>query len=127
MTPPMMIPKQKPENPAPVIAPSSEPVNPNSRPQLSRMPPRMAAPTPAARIAKNPAHSRRLAFGAIAMLLTSGLFGLGVISVCLGFVRLQCEIRELHDGATFEGRLMRAEADAGPVGGLLGIREWVAV
>lgn len=34
-------------------------------PQLSKMPPRMAKPTPAARMAMNPAQRSRLAFGAI--------------------------------------------------------------
>ena len=69
----MMMPKQKPENPAPPIAPSWPAVKPYSAPQLSKMPPRMANPTPAARIAMNPAHNSRFAFGTIDSLLTWAL------------------------------------------------------
>src|SRR5688572_12666321 len=72
-TPPMMMPKQKPVNPAPPMAPSCAPVNPKSAAQLARMPPRMPNPMPAARMARNPAHSRRLAFDAIGSLLTDRL------------------------------------------------------
>src|SRR4029453_12434975 len=68
--PPTMIPKQNPVNPAPLMSPSCWPVKPNCAPQVARIPPRMANPTPAARIARNPPQSRRLAFGAIATLLT---------------------------------------------------------
>ena len=57
----MMMPKQKPVKPAPPMAPSCVAVKPNSAPQLSKMPPRMAKPMPAARIAMNPAHRSRLA------------------------------------------------------------------
>src|SRR5262245_49973770 len=64
MMPPMMIPKQKPVKPPPEMRPSSSALKPYSLPQLSRMPPRMAKPTPAARMARKPAHSRRKALGA---------------------------------------------------------------
>src|SRR5262245_48472204 len=64
MTPPMMMPKQKPVNPAPLILPTSVSVKPNSVRQLSRNPPRIAKPIPAARMAMNPPHSRRYALGA---------------------------------------------------------------
>src|SRR5687767_6463868 len=56
----MMIPKQKPVKPAPPIAPSCPAVKPNSVPQLSMIPPRIANPIPAARIDMNPAAKRRL-------------------------------------------------------------------
>ena len=50
----------KPHKPLPVIAPSSVWVNPNSRPQSSRMPLRTANPTPAAiRVMKLPRNKRR--------------------------------------------------------------------
>ena len=55
-------------------------VNPNSAAQLARMPPRMPKPMPAARIARNPAHSRRMAFGAIAPALT--------VPLLMGFLSL---------------------------------------
>src|SRR5688572_11542548 len=61
ITPLMMMPKQNPGNPAPPIAPSCAPEKPNSAPQLSKIPPRMAKPTPAARMAMNPPQRRRLA------------------------------------------------------------------
>jgi hypothetical protein len=54
-----MMPKQKLVNPAPPMSPSCVSVNPNSSFQLSKMPPRMAKPTPAAKMAMNPAQSRR--------------------------------------------------------------------
>src|SRR5687767_2405587 len=76
----MMMPKQKPVNPAPPMAPSCAPVNPNSAAQLARMPPRMPNPMPAARMARNPAQSRRLAFDAIGSVLTGRL----VMSVLVG-------------------------------------------
>src|SRR5215471_19272129 len=58
----MMIPKQNPVRPAPVMAPSSLAVKPNSEPQFARIPPRTPNPTPVARIATKPAHSSRAAF-----------------------------------------------------------------
>src|SRR5258706_15805788 len=64
----MMIPKQNPVNPEPLIAPNSAPVKPNSDPQFARMPPRIPKPTPAARMAANPAQSRRFALGTIPLL-----------------------------------------------------------
>ena len=69
----MMMPKQNPVKPAPPIAPNWVAVKPNSLAQLSKIPPRMAKPTPAAKIAMKPAHNRRFAFGAIAPLLTGVL------------------------------------------------------
>src|SRR5688572_4834250 len=69
----MMMPKQKPVNPAPPMAPSCAPVKPKSAAQLARMPPRMPKPMPAARMARKPAHSKRLAFDAIGSLLTDRL------------------------------------------------------
>src|SRR5687767_9228542 len=85
----MMMPKQKPVNPAPPMAPSCAPVNPKSRAQLARMPPRMPKPMPAARIARNPAHNRRMAFGAIPWLLT--------LAVPLLMVILIATVREFGD------------------------------
>jgi hypothetical protein len=73
MTPPIMMPKQNPVNPAPLIRPVSRPVKLNALTQSPKMPPRMAKPTPAAKIAMKPAKRRRLAFGAMATLLTSAL------------------------------------------------------
>ena len=64
----MMMPKQKPVKPAPPMAPSCAPVKPKSAAQLARMPPRTPAPMAAAKIASEPAHNRRIAFGAIASL-----------------------------------------------------------
>ncbi len=61
----MMMPKQKPVKPAPVMSPISVSVKPNSPRQLSKNPPRIAKPTPAARIAKKPAQRRRFALGAM--------------------------------------------------------------
>src|SRR5712692_5674056 len=61
----MMTPKQNPVRPAPVIAPNSAPVKPNSAPQFARMLPRTPKPTPVARIATKPAQSNRAAFGVI--------------------------------------------------------------
>jgi hypothetical protein len=52
-------------NPAPPMAPSWAPVKPNSFDQLSKMPPRMAKPTPAARMAMKPAQRRRFALGTV--------------------------------------------------------------
>src|SRR5262245_17063454 len=69
MTPPMMMPKQKPLKPAPPMAPSWAAVKLNSAPQLSKIPPRMAKPTPAARIAMNPAQRSRAALGAMPSVL----------------------------------------------------------
>ena len=63
MIPPMMMPKQKPVKPAPLTRPTSSAVKPNFAFQTSRMPPRMAKPTPAARIAMKPAANSRFAFG----------------------------------------------------------------
>src|SRR6478672_4821726 len=60
-----MMPKQKPEKPAPPMAPSCAAVKPYSLPHAAKMPPRMAKPTPAARMARNPAQRSRLALGAI--------------------------------------------------------------
>lgn len=59
----MMIPKQNPESPAPVIEPSCCALKLNSLAQLSKMPPRIAKPTPAAKIAMKPAHKSRWALG----------------------------------------------------------------
>src|SRR5687768_81408 len=77
----MMMPKQKPEKPAPPMAPSCDALKPYSPPQLSRMPPRMAKPTPAAKMAANPAQSSRLAFGtmpeSIPLLIYCVFLGLG--------------------------------------------------
>ena len=61
----MMMPKQKPVKPAPLMSPSCAPVKPKSAPQLARMPPRIPKPTPAARMAMKPAQSSRLALGAM--------------------------------------------------------------
>src|SRR5436190_6172575 len=74
----MTMPKQKPVKPAPLMSPNCWPVKPNSAPQLARMPPRIAAPTPAARIAAKPPYKSRLAFGVIPFpvpLLIGFLFG----------------------------------------------------
>ena len=62
----MIIPKQKPEKPAPPIAPNCVAVKLNSFPQLSRIPFRNAKPTPAARIAIKPAQSNLEALGTTA-------------------------------------------------------------
>src|SRR2546422_667706 len=121
--PPMMIPKQKPVNPAPLISPNCWPVNPKSAPQLARMPPRIPNPTPAARIARNPAIRSRLAFGAMATLLTSAL----LIVLCALDFCLNSERGQFYNRAPSEGRLVRAEADAGPVGGLLRVRKRIAI
>src|SRR6185503_7883001 len=56
------MPKQNPVNPYPPMAPSIESVKPYSAFQLSKMPPRIAKPTPAARIAVKPAHNNRFSF-----------------------------------------------------------------
>ena len=66
----MMMPKQKPVKPAPPMAPSCAPVKPKSAAQFARMPPRTPAPMAAAKMASEPAHNRRMAFGAIAPALT---------------------------------------------------------
>jgi hypothetical protein len=75
-----MIPKQKPDRPDPAMAPSCVALKPYSLPQLSRMPPRIAKPTPAAKMAANPAQSSRLAFGtmpeSITLLIIGMYFGL---------------------------------------------------
>ena len=73
--PPMMMPKQKPVNPAPPIAPSCAPVNPKSAAQLNRMPPRTPAPIAAAKMASEPAHNSRIAFDAIASVVTVLVMG----------------------------------------------------
>src|SRR5262245_30381405 len=69
----MMIPKQKPVKPMPLMLPTSVSVKPNSDRQLSRKPPRMAKPTPAARIAIKPPQRRRLALEAMGPPLASDL------------------------------------------------------
>src|SRR4051812_35101644 len=58
----MMMPN--PVNPPPVIAPSSVWVKPYCSPHWPRMPARIENPTPEARMAMNPAQSKRYAFGA---------------------------------------------------------------
>src|SRR5688572_31221332 len=63
--PPIIIPKQNPVNPAPPMAPNWAPVKPKSAPQLARMPPRTPKPMPAAKMAKKPAHNKRMALGAM--------------------------------------------------------------
>src|SRR5262245_22435708 len=68
-----MMPKQNPVNPAPLISPSCCAVKPKSAPQFAKIPPRIPKPTPAARMAINPAIKSRLALGAIASLLTCTL------------------------------------------------------
>src|SRR5437867_1605164 len=125
MTPPMIIPKQKPVKPAPLMAPSCWPVNPKSAPQLARMPPRMPKPTPAARMAMNPANNSLFAFGAIATLLTSVLLiGFGGMGFSLGLYR---KSRQFDNLAAFKRRLVGAKAHTGPIGGLFGIGESVAI
>ena len=47
------------------------------------------------------------------------------VTACAGFLR-QRELRQSHDLAALERRLMRAQADAGPVGGLFGIGKRVS-
>src|ERR1051325_2606824 len=93
MTPPMMMPKQNPVNPAPLINPVSSPVKLKAFTQSLKMPPRMAAPTPAARMAMNPARRSRLAFGAIpfAFPLLIVLFGR------FGFDRKCCVLLDGRD------------------------------
>src|SRR5688500_20004733 len=54
----------------PPMSPIGALMKPKSAPQLARMPQRMPKPIPAASIARNPAHNRRLAFGATASWLT---------------------------------------------------------
>src|ERR1043166_2759387 len=76
----MMMPKQKPGNPAPPMAPSCAPVKPKSAAQLAKMPPRIPKPMPAARIAMKPAKRSRFALGAIAFPLLIG-FGSWVLVV----------------------------------------------
>ena len=58
-----MIPK--PVSPPPVIAPSSVCVKPYCSAHWPRMPPRIANPTPAARIAMKPAQSSRWALNGV--------------------------------------------------------------
>src|SRR5688572_19623857 len=79
----MMMPKQNPVKPAPPMAPSWVAVKPNSPAQLSKMPPRMPKPMPAAKIAIKPAHNSRLALGTMATLLTGTLLigGLNVVDL----------------------------------------------
>src|SRR5262245_1800397 len=72
MTPPIMMPKQKPVKPAPLMLPNSVAVKPNSAPQLSRIPPRIAKPTPAARMAIKPAQRSR--FALVGVMLSFLLF-----------------------------------------------------
>src|SRR5688572_20627400 len=122
MMPPRMMPKQNPVKPAPPIAPSCVAVKPNSLPQLSKMPPRIAKPAPAARMAVNPAHRSRLAFGAIPSVFAD------IVLFRFGFRngQLICETRQFYNRAAFERGLMGAQSDAGPVGGLLCVRERLA-
>src|SRR6266849_3509359 len=88
------------------------------------MPPRIANPTPAARIAMKPANSNRLAFGAMASLLTGASLIIYHWVECL-VGGLQSKGREFDNRAAFEGGLVGAEADTGPVGRLAGVGERV--
>src|SRR5262245_23742942 len=91
----MMMPKQNPVKPAPPIAPSCAPVNPKSAAQLARMPPRIPNPIPAARMARKPAHSNRVAFGAMASPRTVTL--LIALPLCGEVLGGRPERRELYD------------------------------
>src|SRR5687768_13201094 len=130
ITPPMMIPKQKPVKPAPLMSPNSWPVKPNSAPQFARIPPRMPKPMPAARMAIKPAHNKRPELGAIPSCL---IFIIDAVNCLVDWVwwRLildsECKRRQLHDLAALQRRLMRAQSNTGPVRGLLGVGEWVAI
>src|SRR6187397_423543 len=119
MTPPMMMTKQNPEKPAPPMAPSCPAVKPYSAPQLSKMPPRIAKPTPAAKMAMKPAHRSRLALG------TAGV--LSTLVIVVRFDWLLTEAGKFHDLPALECRLMGAKADAGPVRGLFRIGKRIAV
>src|SRR5687767_7910977 len=69
----MMMPKQKPIRPIAPMLPSCPAVKPNSPAQLSKIPPRTAKPTPAAKIAAKPAQRSRLALELIGALLMEAL------------------------------------------------------
>src|SRR6185503_11988611 len=106
----MMIPKQKPEKPAPPIAPSCAAVKPYCAPQLSKIPPRIAKPTPAAKMAMNPAINNRLAFGAMASLLTCTLLIVfWLVGLGLRTEKSECKRRQLYNGPAVERGLVGAE------------------
>src|SRR5688572_13041307 len=109
----MMIPK--PVRPPPVIWPRSLCVKPNWAPQSPRMPPRMENPTPAARMAMKPAQSSRLAFGAMASLLTCALLILRIWRVVVGREVESC--REC-DGREMSGRRVGTRVNGGAVSGV---------
>src|SRR5258708_1231815 len=113
----MMMPK--PVSPPPVMAPNSLCVKPNCLPQSPRMPPRMANPTPAARMAMKPAKSRRFALGAVAFCP----FPFAIRLFRSVRLRLTAEVRQFNDFPPAHGRFMRANPRAGPVDRLIHVRE----
>src|SRR6185437_14037808 len=108
----MMMPN--PVSPPPVISPRSVSVKWNCFPQSPRMPARTEKPTPSARIAMKPAQRIRCA-------LDETLFSLAIFIWFGG--GLTAKIGQLHDLTPAHGRFMRANSGAGPVHGLIHIRE----